>query len=117
MFNFCVSPPAAVHLSGGLGGLGNGFLDFETSLLLEDHDLEPVEVIQSPPLLGRGNALGQSRLGPLLSNILLLPDLGDDTSAGSAGQRGKNDAGQTDVRERKRLARDTGIGRVDQDLR
>lgn len=105
---------ASRHLSGSLLGLCDSLLDFETSLLLEDHDLEAVKVVEGPSLVGGIDSLGESGCSPLSLDVLLLPDLGDDTGTGSTGQLGDDDAGEADVCEGERLAGD--VGRVDQDL-
>jgi hypothetical protein len=104
---------SSTHLSGSLLGLGESLLDLESALLLEDHNLEALEVGESDTLLGDVDSLGKSGLGPLLVDLLLLPDLGDSSGAGSEGNV-DGDAGQAEVGKGEGLAGD--LGGINQDL-
>jgi hypothetical protein len=109
------APSKLARLS--LLGLGCSLPDFETPLLLENHNLESVEIGKRPSLVRSGDTLGERRLLPFLGDPLLLPELGDGTGAGTTGQRPEDDIGQAEMGERERLARDGGIRGVNQDLR
>lgn len=103
------------HLSGGLPDLSVRAADLVSPLLLQDHDLEAVEVGQSTAELAGGDLLSPGRLGPLVGNTGLLPELGDNTSAGTTGQLGNDDGSEGDVSKSDGLAGDTGLRAVNED--
>ena len=103
-------------LSSRLPGLSDSLPDLVASLLLQDHDLEPVKVVELPSLVVGGDLLGERGVIPLFSYLLLLPNLGNLCGTGAARQVGNDDAGQGDVGERERLAGDACVGGVNQDL-
>lgn len=110
------SPHLSSNLCGSLPRLGHSLLDLESPLLLEDHDLEAVEVAQSPSELLGGDLLGVGGLGPLGLDAGLLPELGNGAGAGAAGKGGDGKAGEGDVGESERLAGDGSVGGIEQDL-
>jgi hypothetical protein len=78
-------PRHSCTLSRGLD-LDQGLALLEASLLLEAHDLEAVEVGQSPAALALLLALGPAALLPLCVDLGLLPELLHGTGTGSTGQ-------------------------------
>lgn len=101
-------------LGGRLAGLCDSLLDLEPPLLLQNHNLEAVKVVQCPSLLRGADLLGVCGLRPLLLDTRLLPGLSDDAGAGASGKRRNDDRCKGDVAEREGLAGD--VRRIDQDL-
>lgn len=89
-----------------------------TYLLPQLHDLEPLEVVQLPPLLERSALLGPSALVELLLDLVLLPLLRDVADTGGTGQLGDNDGGEGELGEGDFLTGDGGLlgGTIDKDL-
>jgi len=77
--------------------LGNRFANFITSLLLQHHNLEPLEIVESSPLLAGHPLLSPCRLRPLLVDFRFLPRLLDDSATGSTGQFGEDVRGERNV--------------------
>lgn len=73
-------------LGGRLAGLCDSLLDLEPPLLLQNHNLEAVKVVQCPSLLRGADLLGVCGLLPLLRDTSLLPGLGDVAGASASGE-------------------------------
>lgn len=91
-----------------------------TYLLSESEDLEALEVGQVLPPLSALSLLSNGALSPLSIDLVLLPELLDGASAGSAGEFGNDEGGESGVSERKGVTRNDLVllgGRtVNQDL-
>ena len=89
-----------------------------TYLLPQLHDLEPLEVVQLPPLLERSALLGPGALVELLLDLVLLPLLRNETNTGATRQLGDDDGGQGELGEGNLLAGNGGLlgGAVNKDL-
>ena len=103
-------------LGRGLAGLLEGRAERTSSLLLEEQDVESLKVAGSTSGLERSTLLGPRALSPLLSNALLVEELLDDASAGTAGEAVDNDGGQGQVPVGEGLALNTGRGTVNDSL-
>ena len=90
----------------------------ETYLLPQLHDLEPLKVVQLPPLLHRSALLGPGALVELLLDLVLLPLLRNVSNTGGAGQLGDDDGGEGELGEGNLLTGDGGLlgGTIDKDL-
>lgn len=91
-----------------------------TYLLLQSHNLEALEVGQVLPPLNLGSLLGPAGLSPLAINVLLLPQLLNSASAGTAGGLGDDEGREGGVVKVQRVTRDNlvllGRGTIDQHL-
>jgi hypothetical protein len=89
-----------------------------THLLPQLHDLEPLEVVQLPPLLERSALLGPGALVELLLDLVLLPLLRNVADTGGAGQLGDDDGGEGELGEGDFLTGDGGLlgGTINKDL-
>lgn len=89
-----------------------------THLLPQLHDLEPLEVVQLPPLLERSALLGPGALVELLLDLVLLPLLRDVADTGGTGQLGDDNGGEGQLGEGDFLAGDRGLcgGTINKDL-
>ena len=87
-------------------------------LLPQLQDLEPLEVVQLPPLLERSALLGPGALVELLLDLVLLPLLRNESNTGGAGQLGDDDGGEGELGEGNLLTGDGGLlgGTIDKDL-
>ena len=80
-----------------------------TYLLPQLHDLEPLEVVQLPPLLERSALLGPGALVELLLDLVLLPLLRDVANTGSTRQLGDNNRGKGELGKGDFLTGDRGL--------
>ena len=89
-----------------------------TYLLPQLHDLEPLEVVQLPPLLERSALLGPGALVELLLDLVLLPLLRNVADTGGAGQLRDDDGGEGELGEGDFLTGDGGLlgGTINKDL-
>lgn len=89
-----------------------------THLLPQLQDLEPLEVVQLPPLLERSALLGPGALVELLLDLVLLPLLRNVTDTGGAGQLGDDDRSEGELGEGNFLTGDGGLlgGTINKDL-
>jgi hypothetical protein len=92
------APPTPTNIStaclcGGLN-LGQSLALFESSLLLESHNLEAVEVGQVLPSLDLLTLLGPVALLPLGVDLVLLPKLLDGTVSGATDEALNNELGE-----------------------
>jgi hypothetical protein len=78
-------------------------------LLPHLHDLEPLEIVQTPPLLHGRTLLGPCAVVELLVYLRLLPLLSDVADTGRAGQLGDDDGEEGELCERNLLS---GNGRL-----
>jgi hypothetical protein len=72
-----------------------------TYLLSESENLEALEVGQVLPPLSALSLLSNAALSPLSIDLVLLPELLDGATAGSAGEFGNDEGGESGVSERK----------------
>lgn len=77
-----------------------------TYLLLQSHDLETLEVGQVLPLLTSLSPLDVRAVGPLLVDLVLLPQLLNGASTGGTGKLGDNERSEGGVRERENVTGD-----------
>ena len=105
------SPSSAAlrRLCGGLD-LGKGLALLEPSLLLEAHDLEPVEVGQGLPALALLLSLGPVALLPLRVDAGLLPRGLKGACSGGPRQLGDDEGRQQDVGQPDRLPGNDQLG-------
>lgn len=89
-----------------------------THLLPQLHDLEPLEVVQLPPLLERSALLGPGALVELLLDLVLLPLLRNVADTGGTGQLGDDDRGERELGEGDFLTGNGGLlgGTINKDL-
>ena len=92
-----------LHLRRGLN-LRQRLSDLETCLLPQLHDLESLEIGQSPSPLPLHTLLGPRALLPLRLDAGLLPLLVDNTSSCTAGQLLEDQRGEDELREGDRLS-------------
>lgn len=108
-----VKQDRCLDLSRGLLGSGR---DNAAALLLEQHNVEAVKVRQRAAHLDGSTLLGPTGLSPLLGNTSLVKELLDGCRASTTGQAGHGELGERQVLKGKRLAGDTGGGRVNDGL-
>lgn len=89
-----------------------------TYLLPQLQDLEPLEVVQLPPLLERSALLGPGALVELLLDLVLLPLLRNVADTGGAGKLGNDDGGKGELGKSDFLTGDGCLlgGTIDKDL-
>ncbi len=89
-----------------------------TYLLPQLQNLEPLEVVQLPPLLERSALLGPGAFVELLLDLVLLPLLRNVADTGGAGQLGDDDGGEGELGEGDFLTGDGGLlgGTINKDL-
>jgi hypothetical protein len=102
-------------------GAGGGWesethLHDPSPLLLQEHQLEPLEIARRPPHLNRLPPDRPRALLPLGQNITLLEHLADDGRAGGAGELLEHEGGEHEAAEGEGLAGDSGEGSFDQGL-
>jgi hypothetical protein len=80
-----------------------------TYLLPHLHDLEPLKVVQSSPLLHRRALLGPCAVVELLLDLVLFPLLRNVADTGGTGELGNDDGSKRELCERDLLAGDGGL--------
>lgn len=93
-------------------GLANGI----SPCLLGEHDAEPLEIVDRPPLRDSLPLLRPGRLLPLLDRAVLLEVLADDTGASAAGKRREDEGRKGQVAVGECLAGNASGGPVNDSL-
>ena len=95
---------------------GRTHLHDPAPLLLQQHNLKPLEIARAPPLLNRLAADRPGTLLPLGENVRSGEDLGDRRRSGRAGELGEDEGGEHEAAVGEGLAGDAGEGAFDEGL-
>lgn len=90
-------------------GIGQRLAGISSYLLPHLHDLEPLKVVQSPPLLERRALLGPCALVELLLDLVLFPLLRNVADTGGARKLGDDDGGKGELCKRNLLSGNGGL--------